>query len=162
MSKYCPDWLFSAVAALVAQRYLHAPFELAVFARKYAAALSEHYADVPAEHLEQTASEFLRILAEVEADDADGALRSFACDRLTRLPTGENRRIKGLFSSALDGTRNCEYSPAATIKAFRPFYFMMRTKPALAAPASWTWKQVQDGDWINSLPEIEVSILDNF
>lgn len=160
MTKYCPDWLFSAVCALIAQRYLQSPYELAIFARKYASILSEHYIDVPPEHLEQTAAEFLRILAEVEADDADGALRSFAFDRLTRLPTGEARRIKGLFSSALDGTRTLEYAPAATIKAFRPFYFMMRTKPALAAPLSWSWKQLQDGDWVCELAEVEVSFLD--
>lgn len=161
MSKYCPDWLFSAVAALVAQRYLHSPFELSVFARKYSAVLSEHYELVPPDHLEQTAEEFLRILAEVEADDADGALRSFAHDRLTRMPTGEVRRIKGLFRSALDGTRNCEYSVSAAAKAFRPFYFMMRNKSELVAPPSWSWKHVPDGEWINNLPEIEVSILDN-
>lgn len=162
MTKYCPDWLFSAVAALVAQRFLQSPLDLAVFARKYAELLSEHYIAVPPEHLEQTAEEFLRILSEVEADDADGALRSFAHDRLMRLPTGEVRRIKGLFRSALEGTRTCEYSVAATIKAFRPFYFMTRTKPDLIAPASWSWKHIPDGEWINALPEVEVSILDHF
>lgn len=162
MSRYCPDWLFSAVSALIAQRYLQSPFDLPVFANKYASILSERYIPVPPEHLEQTASEFLRILAEVEADDADGALKAFAYDRLTRLPTGEARKIKGLFSSALDGTRACEYSVAATVKAFRPFYFMTRTKPGLMPPLSWNWQHIQDGDWIKELPNVEVSFLDSF
>lgn len=162
MSRYCPDWLFSAVAALIAQRYLQSPFDLSVFANKYAALLSERYIAVLPEQLEQTATEFLHILAEVEADDADGALKAFAYDRITRMPSGEPRRIKGLFTSALDGTRTCEYSVVATVKAFRPFYFMTRTKPALMAPPSWTWKNIPDGDWITELPGVEVSFLDSF
>ncbi|MBF9046360.1 hypothetical protein LSUCC0031_04450 [Rhodobacterales bacterium LSUCC0031] len=137
------------------------PLGLDLFARKYAQILSERYAEIGSDLIEQSAEGFLRVLSEAEADDADSVLRSYAFGRITRLENGEPRRIKGLFSSALDGTRSEDYHVEQLIKSFRPFFFLLRSKPSLAAPSTWTWKQIENGDWITDLPDVEVSLLDS-
>lgn len=162
MSKYCPEWLLSATVALVAQRYLISPFGLELFAKKYAQILSERYLEIAPDTIEQSAEGFLRVLAEAEADNADEVLGSYAYHRITRAENGEPRKIKGLFSSALDGTKAPEYNVDLLIKGFRPFFFLLRSKPSIAAPKSWTWKQIENGEWITDLPEVEISLLDSF
>lgn len=162
MSKYCPEWLLSATVALVAQRYLASPLGLDAFARKFASILSERYADIGPDVIEQSVEGFLRVLAEAEVEDADVVLRSYAYHRVTRLDNGEPRRIKGMFSSALDGTRTEEYSVDLIVKKFRPFFFLLRSKPSMAAPATWSWKQIENGEWITELQDVEVSLLDSF
>lgn len=162
MSKFCPEWLLSATVALVAKRYLDSPLELALFARKYANILSEHYNEITPDLIEQSAEGFLRVLSEAEAEDADSVLHSYAFGRITRLENGDPRRIKGLFSSALDGTRAEEYNAEQLIKSFRPFFFLLRSKPSLSAPSTWSWKHIENGEWIIDLPNVEISLLDSF
>jgi hypothetical protein len=161
MSKYCPEWLLSATVALVAQRYISSPLGLDLFAFKYSQILSERYDEIAPTLIEQSVEGILRILAEAEAEDAEAVLRSYAYNRITWVGNGEPRRIKGLFSSALDGTKTEEYNLEQLVKNFKPFFFLLRSKPAMAAPASWTWKQIENGDWIVNLPDIEVSLLDS-
>lgn len=162
MSKHCPEWLISATVALVAQRYLDSPLGLDLFAKKYAQVLSERYSEIGPDVIEQSVEGFLRVLSEAEADDADAVLRSYAYNRITRMANGEPRKIKGLFSSALDGARIEEFNVDQMVKSFRPFFFLLRSKPSLAAPTSWSWKQVENGEWIVDLPDVEVSLLDSF
>lgn len=162
MSKYCPEWLLSATVALVAQRYLVSPFGLDLFAKKYAQILSERYLEIAPDLIEQSAEGFLRVLAEAEADNADVALGSYAYHRITRAENGEPRRIKGVFSDALHGTRTEDYTVDLIIKGFRPFFFQLRSKPSMVAPSTWTWKQIENGEWITDLPDVEISLLDSF
>lgn len=162
MSKYCPEWLVSATVAIVADRYLVSPFSLDIFAKKYAQTLSERYIAIAPDLIEQSAESFLRVLAEAEADDADVVLRSYAYHRITRAENDEPRRIKGMFSNALDGTRTEEYNVDLIVKVFRPFFFQLRSKPSMVVPATWTWKQIENGEWITDLPDLEISLLDSF
>lgn len=161
MSKYCPEWIVSATVALVAERYLGSPLGLELFAKKYAQVLSERYLEIGPDLIEQSAEGFLRVLAEAEAENADVVLRSYAYNRITRMGNGEARKIKGLFSSALDGTRTPDYSVDQLVKSFRPFFFLLRSKPSMAAPASWSWKQIENGEWLVDLPDVEVTLLDS-
>ena len=161
MSRFCPEWLFGAVIALIGHRYISSSLPLSPFAIKYSQILSEKYAPIAPEMLESAAEDYLRAIIEVQSEDADAILTSFAYNRLMILPNGEMRKFKGLFSNALDGTKECEYSAEQAVKTFKPFIYMLRTKPAMAAPAGWTWNNIEDGDWVRSLPELEVSILDS-
>lgn len=162
MYKYCPEWLLSATVALVAQRFLASPFGLDIFAKKYAQILSERYLEITPGLIEQSAEGFLRVLAEAEADNADVVLGSYAYHRITRAENGEPRRIKGMFSNALVGTRTEEYNLDLIVKGFRPFFFQLRSKPSMVAPTTWTWNQIEDGEWITELPDVEISLLDSF
>lgn len=162
MQKFCPEWLLSATVSVAAERYLVSPLSLDLFAKKYAKVLSERYAEIGPDLIEQSIEGFLRVLSEAEAQDADVVLRSYAYNRITFKANGEVRRIKGMFSSELDGTKIAEYNLEQVIKSFRPFFFNLRSKPSMAAPPAWSWKQIENGDWIVDLPEVEVTLLDSF
>jgi hypothetical protein len=162
MQKYCPEWLLSATVAVAAERFIASPLSLELFAKKYAQVLSEKYAEISPDLIEQSVEGFLRVLADAEADNADVVLRSYAFNRITLKANGEARRMRGMFSSELDGTRTEDYSVDQIIKAFRPFFFTLRSKPSMMAPATWSWQQIENGEWIIDLPDVEVSLLDTF
>lgn len=162
MPKFCPEWLFGAISALVGNRFIASNLPITPFASKYARILSEKYVAIPEEMLMSSAEGFLRVIIEANAEDADLILNAYAHNKLMILPNGDTRKFKGLFSHALDGSKECEYSAEQAIKSFKPFVYMLRAKPTLAAPAGWRWDDIEDGDWLHGLPDIEVSIMDNF
>ena len=160
MSLYCPTWVFSAVCSLTAQRFLAGSVGLEAFAAKYADELSSRYRDITPEMVEDTSEGFLRHLMEAEVEDGFEILQAYSFNQLTFEKSGAPRKIKGFFSSTLEGQKTPEVVPDETIKQFKPFIFMYRSKPDLATPAGWTWKMIEDGDWLTTLPEVEVSFLD--
>lgn len=160
VSQYCPAWIYSSTCALIAQRYLAGNVGLEPFAVKYAELLGTKYSDINDQILLATAEGFLRHLMEAEVDDASEILESYAYNTLTYDRTGGRRKIKGFFSSALDGQKVAEVSVETSIKEFKPFIYMYRSKPELAAPIGWTWASIEDGDFLKTLPDIDVSFLD--
>jgi hypothetical protein len=158
--KHCPEWVFSAVVALVAQRYLLANLSLSAFATKYAQVLGERFAPVEPVEIESAAEGCLRVLVEANADDALGPLNSFAHQKIAIDAAGAPRKIRRLFGSELDGSKTQEYSAERTVKEFKPFLYMLRAKPEFAAPAGWNWTKIEDGDWLCKLPEVEVTFMD--
>ena len=52
---YCPDWIFDAVAAQVANEFIGQELPLRTVAKKYADGLSEKYDTIAVEELEETA-----------------------------------------------------------------------------------------------------------
>ena len=160
MSQFCPAWIYSSVCALTAQRYLSESLGLETFAAKYAQELSNHYSDITPEMVHTTAEGYLRYLMEADVEDADEILRAYAHHRISVDKNGAPRKIKRMFSSALDGLKAPEVNVKTTTREFKPFIYMFRTKPELAAPSGWTWKSVEDAEWFGDLPEIEVSFMD--
>lgn len=161
MSKFCPDWLYNAVCALVARRYLESNLPLTPIADRYSKILSEKYSAITTDNLEVIAEAFLRIIVETESDNAVDILNAFIYRNLVFTPRGDVRKYKGLFSNALDGTKTQEYSADSAIKKFRPFVFMVRAKPEFLSPPGWNMGQIADADWVNTLHEVEISILDS-
>ena len=160
MSLCCPSWVFSAVCSLTAQRFLAESLGLEAFAAKYASELSDRYSDITREMVLDTSEGYLRHLIEAEVEDGFEILQAYSFNQLTVDKGGVPRKIKGFFSSTLDGQKTPEIIPEVAIKQFKPFIFMYRSKPELAVPAGWNWSMIEDGDWLKTLPEIEVSFLD--
>ncbi len=158
--RYCPEWVYSVVAALIAQRYLVSNLGMRAFAIKYAEVLSQRYVAVPADALEFTAEGMLRIMLEAEVEDAVSVLHGYAHHRITTHYNGSPRKIRRVFTSQLDGLKQLNYDAEKCVKIFKPYVYSLRLKPALAAPPGWTWARVEDGDWLCKLPEIEVSMFD--
>lgn len=158
--KYCPEWLFSAVVALVAHRYLTSNLGLEAFAARYADALAEHYAPIPPEMIATAAEGCLRHLSDAEADNAPEVLEAFAYNRILSDGHGNPRRLKRLFGSELDGAKTAEYSAERTAREFKPLIYMLRLKPELAPPAGWSWESIEDGEWLRTLPGLDVSLFD--
>lgn len=158
--KYCPDWLFSAIAALIAQRFLSSALGLDAYARRYAEVLAKYYAEIPPEMLEYAAEGYLRHLSEAEADNAYDILDAFAFQRVCTDGQGNKRRMRRMFGSELEGKKVIEYGAEKAIKDFKPFIYMLRLKPELAPPAGWNWALIEDGEWLTTLPDLEVSLFD--
>lgn len=160
LAVFCPSWVYSSVCALTAQRYLSEETGLEAFCGKYAEELQKYYSDVNDQMVLATAEGYLRHLMEAEVEDAADILNSYAHHRITVDRNGSPRKIKGYFSSALAGVKAPEVNAEADAKSFKPFIFMYRSKPELAAPAGWDWSKIEDGEWLKDFPELEVSVFD--
>jgi hypothetical protein len=123
----------------------------------YADVLGEHYAavDIAAE-LESCAEDFLRTLNEIGAENADEILKSFERIRMTTTDNTSPRKMKSMFSSALDGQPQKEHSVETTIKRFKAFIFLVRSKPSYYAPSDWNWSKVTDANWLGNLEDTEI------
>ena len=104
MAKHIPNFVFDCVAALVARKFLLSNITLTQMASFYAEVLSEHYQveDIASE-LENCAEDFLRTLNEIGAENADEILKLFERIRITTTDNTSPRKLKNIFSSALDG-----------------------------------------------------------
>jgi hypothetical protein len=145
------------VAALVARRFLSSNITLAQMAVIYAEILGEHYEveDIASE-LESCAEDFLRTLNEIGAENADEILKSFERIRITTTDNTSPRKLKSMFSSALDGLPQKEHSTETTIKRFKAFIFLVRSKPSYYAPGDWNWSKVTDSNWLGDIEDVEI------
>lgn len=144
----------------MAQRYLSSHLGLQSFAARYAQALSQRYVAIPPDMMFAAAEGYLRHLSEAETEDAHMVLHAYAYLRTCTDGQGNPRRMRRLFSSELDGTRTPEFSAERAARDFKPFIYMIRLKPELAAPAGWGWERIEDGEWLRDLPALEVSLFD--
>lgn len=123
----------------------------------YSNVLEEYYpGDNVASEIEQCAEALLRTLSEVGVENADEILKSFEFIRLTTTDNTTPRKLKSMFSSALDGKNIKEYSPEDTGKRFKAFLFLLRSKPVYMVKADWNWSKLQDGDWLSGLDAKEI------
>lgn len=157
LTKHVPSFVFDCVAALVARRFLLSNITLSQMASYYADVLGEHYAavDIAAE-LESCAEDFLRTLNEIGAENADEILKSFERIRMTTTDNTSPRKMKSMFSSALDGQPQKEHSVETTMKRFKAFIFLVRSKPSYYAPSDWNWSKVTDANWLGNLEDAEI------
>lgn len=157
MSGFAPGFIFDAVAALSARRFLQSNITLAQMSAFYSSMLEGHYTvDTIAGELEVCAESFLRTLSEVGAENADEVLKSFECIRLTTTDNTTPRKFKSMFSSALDPKNDKEYSPEDTGKRFKAFLFLARSKPTYLVKSDWSWSKIQDGAWLSGFDEKEI------
>ena len=162
MALYCPVWIYSSICALVAERYLSEEVTLEAISGKYGSELAKYFPEITGEMVQSTVEGCLRHLMEAEVDDeAAEILESFAYNKLNFEANGSPRKIKGYFSSTLAGVKVPEVNAEALAKAFKPFIFMYRSKPELAVPAGWTWEHIEDGEWLKTLPALEMSLFDD-
>ena len=157
LAKHIPNFVFDCVAALVARRFLSSNIALAQMAAIYAEILGEHYEveDIASE-LESCAEDFLRTLNEIGAENADEILKSFERIRITTTDNTSPRKLKSMFSSALDGLPQKEHSTETTIKRFKAFIFLVRSKPSYYAPGDWKWSKVNDANWLGDVENAEI------
>lgn len=158
--RFCPEWVFSMIAALIAQRYLQTNLSLRAYSIKYAEILSERYATVPPDALEYVAEGMLRLMLEAEVEDAVAVLHGYSHFRVTTHFNGSPRKIRRVFTSQLDGLKQLDYDADKCVKIFKPYVYSLRMKPGLAAPPGWNWTRIEDGHWLCKMPEVEVSIFD--
>ena len=157
LSKHIPVFVFDCVVALVARRFLLSNVTLTQMAAFYTEVLGEHYTvENTSAEIESCAEDFLRTLNEIGAENADEILKSFEKIRLTTTDNTTPRRLKSMFSSALDGQPQKEYTVETTVKRFKAFIFLVRSKPSYYAPSGWDWSKVDDANWLKDIENIEI------
>mgnify|MGYP001361940360 CR=1 FL=1 len=69
MSKFCPEWIYSACIAKASGGFLTGNAPLSSHANHLADGLMQHYNDVKAESIEEAATKILEFLSEIEAGE---------------------------------------------------------------------------------------------
>ena len=75
--KYCPSWLFNLCVARTAYDFITSDLPIKAYAKKYASGLSEHYAEIKTEAIEEEAELVLRFLVETNSEESDQLLNNY-------------------------------------------------------------------------------------
>ena len=78
---YAPDFIFSIVAASIAEKYLTTSFQLETVTVKHFGRLSEEYSSENHESLQKSAENFLYTLADAGIDTADTYLQNYQFEK---------------------------------------------------------------------------------
>ena len=158
--KYCPDWIYNLCVARSAYEFIVADLPIKAYAKKYSTGLSEMYAEIKAEEIENEAEFLLRFLVEINADDSDQLLNNFVYFCLKYVQHGSKRKLKGLFGSAFDPAKDKPYSEKITLKAFKAYVFGMRSGISEKPTPGWQITEEENLDFLKDLIEKEANIAD--
>ena len=75
--KFCPSWLFNLCVARTAYDFITSDLPIRAYATKYASGLSEHFAEIKKEEVEQEAETVLRFLVDINSEESDQLLNNF-------------------------------------------------------------------------------------
>ena len=117
--KFCPSWIFNLCVARTAYDFITSDLPIKAYAKKYASGLSEHYAEVKTEEVEQEAELVLRFLVETNSEESDQLLNNFVFFSLKYVQHGSKRKLKGIFGSAIDPTKEKEYQEKLRLKILK-------------------------------------------
>ena len=162
---YCPEFVFDICVGLTVHDFLTKEFTLPMVAKKYAAALSEHYTEITEEELSFSAEEITRFMSEQKNPkfEAHDKANFFVHYRLKFDGLKGKRKLKGIFfGNALTGDKNKKYSAEQVVKNFKAFTFALRAGTVDRAPPGWTIKSENKEDLmqLGELVNKEVSIDD--
>jgi len=158
--KYCPSWLFNLCVARTAYDFITSDLPIKAYATKYASGLSEHYGEIKTEEIEQEAETVLRFLVDINSEESDQLLNNFIFFSLKYVQHGSKRKLKGLFGSALDPTKEKEYNEKITLKNFKAYVFGLRSGVSEKPSPGWDIKEEEELDFLGELIKQEASISD--
>ena len=149
MSKFCPEWIFSVLAAQTSKEFLSTNNSIAAISRKYSKAISEKYNEVKFEELIDLSENILQFLSEINAgEEAVNYINDYLHYRVTFESNGSERKLSGMFSSAFDGSKSKDYDTEKCFKIFKATIFSIRNDAFPKATPGWLITDVEDIDWI--------------
>ena len=149
MSKFCPEWIFSVLAAQTSKEFLSTNNSIAAISRKYSKAISEKYNEVKFEELVDLSENILQFLSEIEAgEEAVNYINDYLHYRVTFESNGSERKLSGMFSSAFDGSKSKDYDTERCFKIFKATVFSIRNDAFPKATPGWLITDVGDIGWI--------------
>ena len=163
MSDFCPEWIFGVCCGLTAKEFLSSENSLNSVARKYASGLSEKYNEIKFEEISECAEQILQFLSEIEAnDEATNYIDRYIYRRVCFKANGAERKLSGVFSSALDPIKQKEYQIKNVTKIFRATIFGLRNNTIEDMQPGWEITDIEELDWFGELIKKPTDILDNF
>jgi len=158
---YCPNWIFDAVCAQVANEFISQDLPLRTLAKKYTDGLADKYAPIAAEEIEATAEEFIRALDEVKVEsEAVPLLNSYCYFRILYESNNVKRKMKPLFGSVDAPVTAKEYSVDTSTKRFKAYLFSLRSSVAVQAEPGWKLSTFDDLPFLRDIAAKSVNILD--
>ena len=149
MSKFCPEWIFSVLAAQTSKEFLSSNNSIAAISRKYSKAISEKYNEVKFEELIDLSENILQFLSEINAgEEAVNYINDYLHYRVTFETNGSERKLSGMFSSAFDGSKSKDYDTEKCFKIFKATIFSIRNDAFPKATPGWLITDVEDIGWI--------------
>ena len=158
--KYCPSWLFNLCVSRTAYDFITSDLPIKAYAAKYASGLSEHYAEIKTEEIEQEAEIVLRFLVDINSEESDQLLNNFVFFCLKYVQHGSKRKLKGLFGSALDPTKEKEYNEKITLKNFKAYVFGLRSGISEKPSPGWNIIEEEGIEFLIELVKKEANIAD--
>ena len=158
---YCPDWIFDAVAAQVANEFIGQELPLRTVAKKYADGLSEKYDTIAVEELEETAEGIIRSLDEVKVEsEAIPLLNSYCYFRIVYETNNVKRKMKPLFGTVDAPVNARDYSVDASVKRFKAYLFSLRSSVAIQAEPGWKLSNFDGLPFLRDIAAKSINILD--
>ena len=158
--KFCPSWLFNLCVARTAYDFITSDLPIRAYATKYASGLSEHFAEIKKEEVEQEAETVLRFLVDINSEESDQLLNNFVYFSLKYVQHGSKRKLKGLFGSALDPTKEKEYQENITLKNFKAYFFGLRSGISEKPSPGWNIIEEEGIEFLVELIKKEANISD--
>ena len=158
---YCPAWMFDVAAARVAYEFLHADLPIDSFAEKYSSGLADLYETIDPLLLNGSALGMLEFLSEIDAGEGSAdLLNDFCFFRTYFVKLGVPRKMKPMFGSIEDASKQKEYSESLAIKGFKAHTYRLRTNPEEKAPSDWRLEEDENLPTFGELVGKTVSIID--
>ncbi len=159
---FCPNWLFETSVGLTIYDYITKEYSLEMVAKKFAEGLSKNYQEIPYEEISSPAEECVRFMAELSQSEFEAHERAlhFVHYRFKFDGIKGARKLKGLFGSAFDGTKEKKYNEEKTFKDFKAFVFSLRNGSVPKAPSGWNISNEKDLDFFGEIVKGDFSISD--
>ena len=159
MSKYCPEWIFSILAAQTSKEFLSTNNSIAALSRKYSKEITEKYNEVKFEELMDLAENILQFLSEINAgEEAVNYINDYLHYRVLFEANGSERKLSGMFSSAFDGVKLKDYTSDKCFKIFKATVFSIRNEALPKATPGWLITDVENIDWIGEAIKKETEL----
>ena len=160
---FCPDWLFDACCGSAVDDFLRNELPSEVIAEKYASVLRDTYEGFDAGEIVNAIELMTLTLNDIEAgEEAAIYAIGFSFFRIRYKSAKEERKIKGFFSSQVDGEKKILYSAEKATKRFKAYIFSRRNSQVVAAPLGWSFAEEKEIDILNKISRKSLNILDLF
>ena len=162
MSKFCPEWVFSASVAGSAGGFLSGNAPLTVFANHFANGLNNHYAEIKSEIIEDSATKILEFLSEIEAGEtAIDYINSYIFKRIKFHANNKPRKLTGLFIDEFAPLKTKDYSSEKATILFKAYVFSSRSGLTTEVPSEWEVQNEDGIGWFGELMSSEPTIFDS-
>ena len=158
--KFCPEWLYNLSVARAAYEFIISELPIKAYAKKYASGLSKNYEEIKTEEIENEAELILRFLVEINAEKSDELLNNYVYFCLKYVQHGQKRKLKSIFGTAFDPSKEKKYIEKITLKSFRAYVFGLRSGISEKPSAGWDILEEEGLEFVEKILNKEANIVD--
>lgn len=159
----CPNWIYEICVARVTSEYISSELDVVAFAKKYSEGLAVLYNPIPIEVFTEPSQEIVVFLAEINAGELSvELLENFTYFRLYFEALNVPRKLKTVFGSIEDPSKQPLEPKENTLKSLRAYIFGLRSNTVPTKPPEWKLENDENVPKLAELVAKPVTILDMF